>query len=171
MNLAYSLTPTDSDRLRAAEAQVRGYCGWHIAPVQQDTVTVPWRDGVAVLPTLQLVSVDLVVDATGATLDASTYTASRAGVLRRIAHTAVPPTHTWGACCTDSHVVVTYTHGYEQPPADVVAAVQALAQQAKNGAPGLQSRTTGPFSYTYASGDALGQQRNVLDRYRLPPRP
>jgi len=169
--LATSLVTTDDDRLLQAEALVRSFCGWHIAPQRQDTVTVHFAGGVAVLPTLHLVSVDRVVTSDGIELDPAYYTASTAGVLRRARPTGwsftVEPLWSWW----DGDATVTFTHGYDQPPADVTAAVVAVAQQAKSAAPGLQSKTTGPFSETYLStGDALGVQRAALNRYRIPPR-
>jgi len=171
--LATSLVVTDDDRLAAAEALVRAFCGWHIAPVRQSTMHASFADGTVVLPTLHLVSVDSVVTDDGTVLDPSTYRTTESGVLRRVYPTfwqsfTHEPFHWWGV----DEVAVTFTHGYDEPPPEVTAAVVAIAQQAKAALPGLKSKSTGPFSETFMAGeDPLGQYRDVLTHYRLPARP
>ena len=58
--LATSLAPTEADRLLQAEALVRGYCGWHIAPSRSETITVRTFGGTSVmLPSLLVTEVAL----------------------------------------------------------------------------------------------------------------
>jgi hypothetical protein len=82
--LATTLTPaSDEDRLLQAEALVRAYCGWHIAPVRTHTVVVSSFDATLVLPTLRLVEVVSVVASDGTVLDPIDYRADPAGVITR----------------------------------------------------------------------------------------
>lgn len=166
--LATSLVVTDDDRLLQAEAVVRSYCGWHIAPVRTATLRVPWFDGTLTLPTLHLVSVASITDADDVVIDPTEYGFTEAGVLYREPVRDYAYRYAlWG-----QPVTIEYTHGYADPPPDITGAVVALAKQAASVAPGLQAQSTGPFSETYLSGlDAYGSQRAILDRYRLPPRP
>src|SRR5690606_27910058 len=49
------------DRIAEAAEMVRGYCGWHVWPSEDQTVTVDARGGDMVpLPTLKLTAVDTV---------------------------------------------------------------------------------------------------------------
>jgi len=157
--------PTDQDRLLQAEAVVRNYCGWHIAPVRTDTVSLLWpqEDTAVVLPTLRLVAVTGVVDSDGNTLDPGFYSSTTQGVLVRT-YAWSPLLYGWG------YMTVTFTHGYTEVPADVTAAVVNLAKRLRGGSTALLSKTIGPFSESYTP-DLLGLDRSVLDRYKLPPRP
>lgn len=69
---------------------------------------------------------------------------------------------------------VTYSHGWEQVPGDVLAVVCAMATRALANPNNLRSETVGSYSVTYAvpaTGDQLGlnltrYERSTLDRYR-----
>lgn len=165
--LATTLAPaSDEDRLLQAEALVRAYCGWHIAPVRTQTVVVSSFDATLVLPTLRLVDVLSVVASDGIPLDPADYTAHPAGFITRSRYPG--PSHFgWGHAWGD--LTVTFRHGYDAPPADVTAVVQSLGSRAKAGTTGLASRTMGPFSESYAA-DLFGTEREALARYRLPAR-
>lgn len=74
-------------------------------------------------------------------------------------------------------VLVTYEHGSETVPADVVAVVAGLTlrtfQIAPEAAMGITQQTTGPFSASYATWAVGGQvvlsptDIAILDRYRI----
>jgi hypothetical protein len=76
-----------------------------------------------------------------------------------------------------SQVVVTYEHGEDSAPADVIAVVAGLAlrtfQVSPEAAMGVTQQATGPFSVTYAAWAVGGQvvlsptDRAILDRYRI----
>lgn len=67
--------------LAGASAGVRRYCGWHIGPVLEETLTGDGPGGrLLVLPTGRLVSV-VSVDNAGEPVDVSTVDASRLGML------------------------------------------------------------------------------------------
>lgn len=73
-----------------------------------------------------------------------------------------------------SSVEVTYTHGYPQAPADIVATVCVLAarQLTAPATAGLRSVTVGGYSESYADGYTSGSMlltdadRAILNRYR-----
>lgn len=164
--LASSLVATDDDRLLQAEAMVRRYCGWHIAPEQDAEWTLDAPAGPhLVLPTLHLTNVEsITLDGTllaGRTpTEVGDYSWSESGIVTASA------SHWWG--CNYRSIVVKATHGYEEPPPDVTAAVQMLAQRLQENPGGLQQITVGPFSEQYGS-EALGSTgATLLAPYRLP---
>lgn len=137
--LADGLVATDEDRLTQAEAAVRDYCGWHIAPPRTDTITVGGSaSGKIMLPSLYVTAVTSVtVDGTLATVDE--YLLHREGFISRIG---------WGWWLGDA-ITVVFTHGYDVPPPPVTAAVQALAQNLTDNPGRLSRKTTGPFTEVY----------------------
>jgi hypothetical protein len=165
--LATTLAPSEADRLLQAEALVRSYCGWHIAPSRTDEVAVlPATFGqVALLPSLHVTAVTSITE-DGVTVDDSLYTWAPNGVLTR----------SWG---WNASVTVTFTHGYEEVPAEVTAVVQAVAQRAVDNPSSLVRVQKGPFADTYSQTGfnqslpiaLLDAEKEILDRYRIPPRP
>lgn len=76
---------------------------------------------------------------------------------------------------TCRHLVVTYTEGWDEVPADIVAVVCSMAARAvsvESAQVGHSQDTAGPFSFTIGSAAANGavgmmaDERRVLDRYR-----
>lgn len=160
--LAAELTPEDDDeRLLQAEAKVRTYCRWHIAPSRTETVTLYPEYGLEtlMLPSLYVTAVTAVTDGT-TTLATTDYLWRPNGILRRL------PGLWWSL--DNQGVTVTFTHGYDEPPADVTAAVQELAAIGSLGR--LKSKSAGPFSETY-SFDLNTVDASSLDAYRIPLRP
>lgn len=165
-DLAGTLTPTDEDRLEQAEALVRAYCGWHIAPSREDTVTIRVLGGERVfLPSMHVTAVDSVSEAGVAlTVDTEYTWDTPSGVLRR----------TYWAY--DELVEVAFTHGYEDVPADVTAVVQAVAQRAVDNPGSLVRSQAGPFSETYSATSSgqvatlslLESEKAALAPYKVP---
>jgi hypothetical protein len=150
--------------LDAASAAVRGYCGWHIAPEQADTLTldgVPER--VLLLPTLLVTAVSAVtLDC--AALDPATYQWSAGGRLYRAGG--------WGYRYRS--VEVALTHGYAVTPDDVRSAVLSVAARHAVNPEGLKALTVGGIARTYANvgpsdaGVGLSPlEESVLARYRI----
>ena len=156
--LATELTPTEEDRLLQAEAAVRDYCGWHIAPSRTETVTFAAPVGRRLmLPSLYVTAVtSLEVDGIAQVLDTD-YRVHRNGWIDRL-----PLDGWWSA----DLIEVTFTHGYTDPPAAVTAAVQELAQNAIGSAGGLTRKTTGPFTEVY---DLPANLLSRLGAYRVIP--
>lgn len=164
--LADTLVATEADRLEQAEALVRGFCGWHIAPSRTETNAVLRGSGqqVLLLPSLHVTAVTSITDDTTPLVVEDDYIWSEAGVLTR--------SGLWGT----ASVTVTYTHGYISPPADVVAVVQAVAQRAVDNPGSIGREQAGPYSRqfaTAANGESptlalLESEKDILRRYRIP---
>lgn len=167
--LATTLTPTEADRLLQAEALVRGYCGWHIAPSRED-VEVTFKDvsygDALLLPSLHVTAVESITEDGTELVDVTDFNWSEGGVLTRYYWRTAP-------------VVVTFTHGYAAPPAEVTAVVQAIAQRAVSNPGSLVRTQDGPFSDTFSQTGfnqslpiaLLDAEKEILNRYRIPARP
>lgn len=141
--LAYELTSTDDERLAQAGETVRDYCGWHIAPPRTETLTFRGDATNRIfLRSLYVTAVESVI-VDGATLvEGVDYVVNRAGYITRLGA---------GAWWSGEEIVVTFTHGYDEPPASVTAVVQALAQGAISNPSALTRKTIGPFTDVYAT--------------------
>lgn len=165
--LATTLAPTEADRLLQAEALVRAYCGWHIAPERTEELVLHVEAGnpVLLLPSLHVTAVTVTSNEVPLIADAD-YAWEPAGVLTSYWWAATP-------------VTVEFTHGYPTPPAEVTAVVQAAAQRAVDNPGSLVRRQAGPFADTYSQSgfnqviplNLLDAEKEILDRYKLPPRP
>lgn len=151
----------DPTELAKAEAAVRAYCGWHVAPVATQALALDGNGGTRIiLPSLRVVSVDAVV-VDGVTITDPEWSAS--GVLHgRFSE-------------RPRSVEVVLTHGYETPPAELVAILLDMASGDTSGEAPIASKRLGDFQVSYATGaDSLSgasvaaSARTVLDRYRLP---
>lgn len=165
--LADTLTATEDERLEQAEALVRSYCGWHIAPSRSaETATVRGSDSALLfLPSLYVTEVTSVTrDGTLLAVDTD-YVWNSAGILRVLG----------GGIWGDVDVVVVFTHGHDFPPAEVTAVVQALAQRAISNPGSLLRTQKGPFADTYSQTGSnqslpialLDAEKDVLNAYRL----
>lgn len=173
--LATTLTATDSDRLMQAEAVVRAWCGWHIAPSRTEDVVLHGHGDTILLPSLHVTAVTSVVQG-GEEVDPTTYTWTAGGVLRRTSW------RLWHLPChadRDDRVTVTMTHGYDAPPPQVTAVVQAVAQRGVHNPGSLLRTQVGPFSEAYSQTATnqslplalLDAEKHLLAPYALPPRP
>jgi hypothetical protein len=167
--LATTLAPTEDDRLLQAEALVRGYCGWHISPSREDievTFKTAVNGDVLLLPSLYVTAVSSITEDGVELVAVTDFDWAENGVLTR---------YRWGS----APVVVTFTHGYETVPPEVTAVVQAIAQRAVNNPGSLVRTQDGPFSDTYSQTGfnqslplaLLDAEKEILNRYRIPPRP
>jgi hypothetical protein len=166
---------TTVDAGASALAQVQAYCGWHIAPVVDETLTLDGTGTSALLlPSLHVVSIDSVSEC-GTELDPETYSWSEAGLIRR-------GTQLWVSYGYDQPrwtnafraIEVTLSHGYEEMPAEVQGVIDALSARMTTTAPvGVTQKQVGPFVESYAAdpGSVTGAERHLLDLYRVPWRP
>ena len=155
--------------LDQANAVVRGYCGWHVAPVVTQTVTlVGSRNPLLALPSLNVTAVSSVtVD--GVAVDVDAYTWSAIGVLRRVDCWWNGFASTTGG---QSAVEVTFTHGYDSVP-DLARVILALANRMQDNPKSATRVQAGPFAEQYGaagSGFTLDELA-VLRRYRIPVAP
>jgi hypothetical protein len=154
----------------ATEAVIE-YCGWHIAPVLTETVTV---DGtgtlIQTLPTMHLVELVSLAER-GVDLDVSRVDWSTNGVMEK----------RWGSGWTSRRrgIIAEITHGFELTPAWVVTLICAMAGRAYVTPAGIAQESSGGESITYASSAAappatltlLPMDRRMLDRIRVPTGP
>jgi len=168
--LAPSLPITDPQRLLQAEAAVRDFCGWHIAPQLEEAVDVEGSHFYTqVLRTRRLVSVtDVTLDDVPLVEDEH-FRVNAAGILERID----------GGLFT-GRLKLTMVHGYEIPPLPIQAVIadMALAGAAVLGVVGASSMQAGAVAVQFGpnshvvQGGAVGmsaQQRRVLARYAIEP--
>lgn len=145
-------------RLNVASEAIRSYCGWHVSPVIEQSITLDGDGGtVLILPTLRLVALDE-VRVNGAVIPNVEW--SEFGALRG----------QWPSRWRSIEVDI--RHGYEAP-ADLLGVALEAAARAVNSELGGQAETIGPFSFTASEGSTalFDHELRVLDRYRLPSLP
>jgi hypothetical protein len=178
---------TSADEVAAAEralteatAAIRNYTGQHLSQVAGDVVTLDGRGNRLLLPELPVTGVASVVE-DGETLTVTTdYKLGAHGILHRI-------NRRWASGV--QNVVVTYSHGYDELPDDIVnictrAACRAyqagLTATETEGAIGIQAKSLGDYSVQFgaesvvegsmgASGVRLLllSEKDILNKYRL----
>lgn len=155
--------PTQVDLLNEAEALVRAYCGWHIAPARDEVVTVESIGGPAlVVPSLQVGTVHSIT-IEGELLTEDDYVVLPHGVLMHRGGN-------WPVGVAE----VSMNHGFSAVP-ELAGVIRSVAARAVTGATGYvqvgQVRVaTGPGGAPLG-GTLTEADRTVLDRYRLPARP
>lgn len=136
----------------AAVAKVRGYCGWHIAPEVEETVTLDGSGGpVMVLPTLRLVDLVSISDDGREVTDPEW---SHNGIVRKY-------------CWTRKlrGVVAEIKHGYEWWPDDLEAVTIDLASTVVPA--GVSQVNSGTHQVSFRESLPV-QALETLERYRLP---
>lgn len=171
--------PVDAaaDAQARAEATVRAWCGWHVAPERSEVLTLDGPGGpTLVLPSLHVVDIASITEG-GVVLDPAAYSWSAAGMVRRHHVTVYDeyPSH-WPPVWTDAYraVVVDLTHGFTEMPADVQGVIDRLAART-----GLGGNLAQVGAVRYAVGaDGLPVSETltpadeaVLAPYRLPKLP
>lgn len=157
----------------AAQAAIRAYCGWHVAPVLTETIEVTarhcgrdlWLPSTHVLNIETVEVEDMTVEGGWRTLDPATYEWDETGLLRRC---GVWPRRLRG-------IRVTLTHGYEPDEVpDVLAIADALQGRARMNLYGVASQSVNGASVSYqTAGGAplsvslLNIEKQTLDPYRV----
>lgn len=179
-DLAAWLAGDGGTAVAAAQSAVRDHCGWHIAPVLEQTVEIDTQPGVGTLwlPTLRLVGVEEVAltaadpdDEVILVVGVDYSVGVRLGVVVGAWSYFWP--RGFGA------VRVKFAHGFDEVPASVKAVVTAVAARIQAAPTGAPSETVGPFSETHApnadgtsGGVALTEgERYALDPYVIANRP
>ena len=172
--LGRSLTSAETDRidglLADASATVRTYTGQQFTKATT-TDKLRIRRGVIRLPQLPVEEVTAVVDANG---NAIAYTFD--GIDRLQVGTNVLDSFSFVPWRTPLNVLtVTYEHGYDDIPDDIVAVVCSIASRSLGVNPtaaAVTQEAVGPFSHSIGSIGAAGAigflpaERETLDRYR-----
>lgn len=159
------------DWQRAGEQAVRAYCGWHITPVVEETITLDNLHGgrTLQLPTLAVESISKIeqVDAVGrwATIPADAYRWSRSGLVE-LRNTI------GGFACGVACIKVTLTHGYSNDEVeDVLAIVANVSKRASMelGAISSQSVNGASVSYATAGGSVVSTPLLQIEKQALAP--
>ena len=167
MEIPSLLPPANADpqeNLTAAEAAVRAYCGWHIAPVITEEVVLD-GSGTSTLfvQTLRLKNI-IAAEASGTVLDPAALEWSEAGFIRA---QGIWPDRL-------RSVKLTVEHGFDAAP-DVAAIIRAIAERASASPGGVVREQLGGRSISLSmvapgvSGGVvlMDHERRMLDRYRV----
>lgn len=175
--------------LAAAGREVRRYCGWHLA----GSVTVTLGNlkigshGIIMLPTRHLTAVSEVIiqtghddqGATGVRLDPGDYTWNVGGWITRrgiggpyLGGYDYCPNPIYGPLSEPGWAQVTFTHGYDDLPADIKAVIFELATSTTDTPSGNVTSVSAPngygVDYSQPPGLALNaDQKARLSNYRL----
>lgn len=150
---------------------IQAECGWHIAPIIEETITVDSLGGsILRLPTLNLVELIEVKNTdTDEILAVNPKTGwSKSGSLG-LGRRAFRPGESWSSSSRYGDkfpagfqaVTVTMRHGYETVPAELVRFVAQTARQR------ISSETLIGRSVSFSGGEEAFSQTSVLDKYRL----
>lgn len=149
--------------LAGALAAARAYCGWHVIPEVEETVTVDGPGSpLLVFPTLRLVDVtELSED--GTAVDLAGVEWSGRGLVRKAGR----------GCWTGKYRGITakIKHGFTSAPDFNTAVLAAVDRVGAGGA-----ETVGPFKFPDAGSASAGStfsaaEKAILDLYRLEPQP
>jgi len=155
--------PDTQRQLEVALAAARHWCGWHVTPVREMTLTIDGPGGkLLVLPTLFVKRIQGIAEL-GVPMDLGDITWSKNG---RVAKRDATP---W----TDEFqgIEVTFTHGYDSA-IDFENVILAAVDRGHATASSGSIKAIGPFQYNSTFGAEAGpsfmeQEVSVLDRYRL----
>ncbi len=146
----------DEGAWAATVAEVRAFCGWHIAPEVTETLTLDGRGGyLFFLPTLRLVDVVSITN-DGTLLEDPEW--SSTGMVRN--------PYLWTR--KFRAVVAEITHGYEEWPAELLAVMTEMASTGTSEYAGVKAVTSGPHQVTFETTSVSSASREVLGRYQLP---
>lgn len=152
----------DATLVRQAQGTVRRYCGWHIAPEVTETLTLNGSGSRSLwLPSLYVTDIGSITDC-GTTVDADDYDWSANGYVQR-------RTGCW--TFRARQIVVDLTHGYEEIPDELIGVAVSLAARRASSPAGYKRETTGPFSVEHGGREFLQDELDVLNTFKLPPRP
>ena len=166
-----------------ATAAIRNYCRQYIEVVEDDEVTFDVRPARwnLLLPELPVLEVSAVVEDDETLTVDDDYQLGEHGQLWRV-------DRRWAAGV--QIVTVTYSHGYDPLPDDVVAVCTRAASRAyqaglraadSDGIPGVASKSLGDFAVSFAGEGSEGvmgasaarmlllSEKDILNRYRVNP--
>lgn len=147
----------DEWQLAVASGAIRAYCGWHVAPVQRETLVLDGDGGTILdLPTLRMTGLDE-VRVRGVVVEGVEWSSD--GTLRG----------RWPDVWRG--IEIDLTHGFDEAPADLLGVlVDAAARAVNSTLGGAGAEVIGPFSFSATEGSTalFGHELAVLDRYALP---
>lgn len=152
--------------LNAAHGAIRNYCGWHVAPIITETITLDGSGGrTLLLPSKRIVNL-LTVTSDGADVTDKVSTSKRAGIIEIDG--------AWS--CKLGGITVELEHGYlaDEVP-EVAGLIVTLTKRAKDAGRTVASQGVGPANIRYITGSdgaapgvpLFAQEKETLDPYRL----
>lgn len=167
--------------LTEATAAIRNYCRQYLELVEDEEITLDSKGGCWLfLPELPVVEVSEVIEDDVTLTPDDDYKLGQYGMLYRVGQL-------W--CRGIQNVTITYTHGYEVLPDDIVAVCTRAASRAfqaglraadTDAVPGVASKSLGDFSVSYGSDTAtegmmgasgarmlLLSEKDILNAYRV----
>lgn len=191
IDIPYEKQASVQRAINAATAAIQNYCHQVIEWVEDESITLDSNGAKKIfLPELPVASVaEVIEDGETLTVD-DDYKLGQHGVLHRLNNDVAIP---WAAGV--QILEITYTHGYETIPGDVVDICTRAASRAyqaglkaedSDGVPGIVSKSLGDFAVSFGSeqsGGAGGEsvlgasaspvllrsEKEILDRYRYVP--
>lgn len=164
--------PSRADAVIAdVSASIRAYTGQEFDLVEDDEVRLRVRNATVRLPQRPVVEVSAVADTDGNSLE---FTWDSGDVIALAAFDSLRYFEVEPFRYRDRWIDVTYTHGYETVPEDIVAVACSLAASALSrdaGALGVTQESAGPFSRSFGDPSPMSLgigDRTTLDRYRRP---
>lgn len=171
------LVLTDTSEIAYASAWIRAYCGWHIFPSQQDTITIDTFGGqLLLLPTLYMTALgEVVLTADASTVDSTTLSWSQSGALayrptlveNAFGVTASIPQPCWPIGLRT--IQVTFTHGYDEVPDAIKAVAVGVAKRLATGFTNVTSEQAGLVLRSYGGPNFTPAEQAALNRYRIWP--
>lgn len=157
--------PRVDDSVRGVSNAIRRYCGWHITPVKDDTVTLDGPGGHELtLPTMRIVGLTSITQL-GTLVESDKYDWSELGEVDLL-----------HGCWSSRYrsIVAAFSHGYEHA-SDVERVALAIASRELSSPSGTTREQAGQVSVSYAisapgvSGGlaVLGTEYATLDTYRI----
>lgn len=147
--------------LTNALADARTFCGWHVTPVRQSTMTLDGPGSpLLVLPTLRMINLVSVTE-DDAALDVSALAWSSRGLVRKKS----------GACWSGqfSSITVVFEHGFDE--ADAAGwrrAVLSCVDRRSLDLGGGQPTRVGPFEFGSSAAGMFSQaEQEALEMFRL----
>lgn len=170
--------------LNEATASIKNYCRQFLELVEDDEITLDCTGGTRIfLPELPVVDVSEVIEDDETLVVDDDYKLGQHGILHRI-------DQDWASGI--QIVTITYSHGYETIPDDIIAVATRAASRAyqsglrasdSDGVLGVTSKSLGDFAVAYASesGGGVGEgvmgasaawlllssEKRILDKYRI----
>lgn len=128
--------------MRAAQAAVRAYCGWHVCPRVSETITLGAYGGHTLeLPTAYIVTLDSVVVDTREVVSDVSWAPTGTLVMRHSVWPDLP-----------GSVKVTLTHGWDPDEVpDVAAIIMTVAKRAKSNPANISSQSVNGASVSYTT--------------------
>ena len=172
--------------LNEASAAIRNYTRQYIEKVEDEMITLDSSGGARLfLPEMPVLDVTVVIEDEETLVVDDDYKLGQHGILHRI-------DQKWASGI--QNVTITYSHGYEVIPDDVVAVCTRAASRGyqaglraadSDGVMGVASKQLGDFSVSFASesGGGVGEgvmgasaarmllmsEKDMLDKYRIKP--